>query len=290
MAAPYMEVSLARPGHGRKLSSCAHVAPVGVAVAYWLLVSETVAIRSFLWGLAFVCLAVAGGGQMAGHPRRRIVGWSGVAALCFLLGLFSGTLETWFGPRLTASLGDVASNFWVWLGVFAIVWLYSAITSIVLLVQRNRALDAIQDQILPIQRTLERFVLPRCLTPDQIQSIGLVLSAGRGFVVEFYFAENDDEAGEYMGDIRTAVEKGGWTVTAATAVPNLQRGLGVHFYKSKATQERPEDPRDPPPDALLNKAFAQAQVRVHRSGQSSTEQQDKLAIRVGSRFTGRNVN
>ena len=186
-------------------------------------------------------------------------------------------------PQLAATARNIAGDFRVWLAVFLLAWLYAGVSQIVLMIQRDRYAEIVQKDMLPFRIALERWVLPRRLTPEQITSISAHLSNHPSYPVAFRVSRNDDEAGEYRGDLYRAITGGGWIVVPAVDyTDDIRAGLTIHFHQSTASQQVPDDPRNPKPDRIVNEALKNAGVRVDGSGGGSGAA-DLLTIHVGPR-------
>src|SRR5882672_6352938 len=86
---------------------------------------------------------------------------------------------------LTSFAGSLGSQPVVWLLLFLLLWMYMAATTIILLRQRHQMADVIERDMIPFRAALERWVLPRRLTTEQIESIGTHLRKFAPFAVSF---------------------------------------------------------------------------------------------------------
>jgi hypothetical protein len=211
-----------------------------------------------------------------------------LGTLLCLVGAFFKALTPAFGLGLSSSIRTIAADFRVWLGLLFLTWL-AGTASAVRARQRNDRLEKIiEDSIDPILRTLERFVLPRRLTPKQITAIGDYLRQRPPYAVSFSVVKNDDEAMTFFGDIGEAIRAGDWVIGRTEWLLEKQPGLGIYFTESAESQARPADPLRPKPDQVLAEAFAQAQLRVHSSG-GGTGPDGQLVVNIGPRHRGRNA-
>lgn len=84
------------------------------------------------------------------------------------------------------------------------------------------------------------YVLPRVLTPSQIDGIAQALRDSKiEQDVEMVIASNDNEAGNYAAHIRQALEKARWVVVKYSYVNDLVQGLSINGSQ----------PAGPPPTA-----------------------------------------
>jgi hypothetical protein len=214
------------------------------------------------------------------------------ALWAFLFGLvllvlagFWKSAHSFLGERLSASISNVASDFRVWLAVLVAVWAYGAISSIVILNQRTELEKIIKQDIVPFRMALEKWVIPRRLTAEQIESLGKALSKSSQQTVSFTIIQNDQEASTYAGDISRAVRQGGWNISHITQEANVREGLTIHFLQTMASSQMPDDPRNPKPDRILQDAFREAGVYFdgNSGGSGGNITQNMLSIHVGAR-------
>jgi hypothetical protein len=221
-----------------------------------------------------------------GTLRSRKVLLAGVPGIVFFFaGFYWSSLAAAVGPQLANSAVSLASDFKVWLGLFLIVWLYAAVSSIVLLIQRNALASVVKDDIVPFRLALERWVLPRRLVPEQITAISAYLQMFQPSAVRFTVAQYDEEVGTYRADLQRALTAGGWHILGTDYEAAIQEGVHIHFKQTQATAQRPDDPKQPKPDRILWDALRQAGVQVDGMGSGSgvSVTTDLLTITIGKR-------
>jgi hypothetical protein len=212
----------------------------------------------------------------------RAMGPAVVGALLVIVAL-TWPLFAWTG--LTAAVGSLGVRPGVWLFLFLLLWAFTAANTTILLRQRQEMDDVIKKDILPFRLALERWVIPRRLTPDQITSIKDYLSHARPFTVTLNVKKDDEEAAAYADDIQRALKQGGWTVLQ-NRKDDLPTGLTTDYRQTDASARLPDDdPRAPKPNNLLRDALRQAGVQTNgnSTGGGINVTQDALSINVGVR-------
>lgn len=206
--------------------------------------------------------------------------WHSIARDSVLVGDARG--KNACAPR---SFSAATSDFRLWLGLLFVVWMYLGAYSIVLLIQRDRLADVVENDIVPFRMALERWVLPRRLTPEQIESIGAYLSRNRPYAVSFKIARHDEEASGYRCDVQAAIERGGWSVTHIDYADDLRTGLTTNFTQTMASSQSRDDHRNPKPDRLLSEALRMAGVQIDGGGGGSGVDvtEDMLMVQIGPR-------
>jgi hypothetical protein len=249
------------------------------------IVNEESAIKAFftLVGGAFLVVAIEKGVEQKTikHPSMYVT--AALGALIFFAGFFWAKLP--ISPRLSATAGVVATDFRFWLGVVFIVWAYQAITGLIHSRERNDMRDVIQRDIVPFRMALQKWVIPRHLTPEQITAIGEHLRKFPPQPVSFVVNRHDDEAARLRGDIANAIVWGRWTIASNEYEPLGSRGIRITSRVTDATNRRAKDPRNPRPDDVLQEAFRQAGVAIEGGGSSSGPEivQDTVTIEIGAR-------
>lgn len=215
-----------------------------------------------------------------GYTAAAAVGLLGIAL--FALALCWSRLET---SSLVGSITNVASNFRFWLAIIAAVWVYGAATSVVLLAQRSELEKIVREDIVPFRMALERWVIPRHLSPEQKETIGNYLSKFRSHTVAFTVTRNDEEADSYRNDLQEALVNGGWIVSGRSNADDVKEGLTIRFDQTFATSQLRDDPRTPEQDRLLQEALRKAGVEIDGGGGQSGEsiKENILTIHIGHR-------
>jgi hypothetical protein len=244
------------------------------------------AIRALLFSLSWLLLG-ATLPKLLDHGFRRVdtnvVALAGTVLL--LTWIFWPQIAPVLGTTLVSSMVQAANDFRVWLVLFLLLFVYAAITNVTLLRQRDRYADVVEKDILPFRLALEKWVLPRRLTPEQIESIGAYLEKYSAHTINFKVKQDDEEASVYRGDIQRAVGgRGGWMVGEINYSSDVRQGLTIDYQQTQVTQQLGDDPRQPKPDRLLTEALRQANVKVDGSSSGgSGGTQDVLSICVGAR-------
>jgi hypothetical protein len=165
--------------------------------------------------------------------------------------------------------------------IFLLVWVYFE----TLAVQRNIELATLRNDQYSITQALNRFVLPRQLNTEQINTIGAFLQNFPPVEFTFEVVQGDDEASSYMLDVKKALEKGGWHTKGINYVPNLpQEGLQFNLQQTQEHAHQ-SDLGHPGPGTLLQEALGIAGIQLDGGGGGGgvgiTE--DSMQIRVGHR-------
>jgi hypothetical protein len=158
------------------------------------------------------------------------------------------------------------------------------VLAIVMLAFWNRKLES-QTRRLHVE--MVRYVLPRRLSDSQIGTIADVLShADAHPLVEIREFPNDGEAGGFAADIQTALQKGGWPVSARIPDKDTPEGLSLRV-------EYPDEPEPSPRERLnlkpsvtevLRQAFEKAHVQFNGGvGTGSGSKSLLVTISVGRR-------
>jgi hypothetical protein len=92
------------------------------------------------------------------------------------------------------------------------------------------------------------------------------------------YLQDDQEAGEYMGDIINAINKGGWLVTGTQTVATANYGVCIQV--EELGQPHNPDPRHPTPDQQLTEAF---QGIANCGGTANNRAKYSLTVVVGHR-------
>jgi hypothetical protein len=128
-----------------------------------------------------------------------------------------------------------------------------------------------KDDAKHLRAQMVRYVLPRQLTPEQIESIGEYLSHQENNQVVMQVVNRDEEASSYRANIQQALEKGGWAVSDIKFVDDIEEGLSLSIQSPLAPPETPYDrlhPR-PRPTEILAQAFKRAGVQIQGMGGGS---------------------
>jgi hypothetical protein len=164
-----------------------------------------------------------------------------------------------------------------------LVWVYFE----TLAIQRNNELVALRNDTQTIGEVLNRFVLPRHLTDNQIQIIAGSLKPLEPQNFDVEYSIYDEEARQYAAEIQKALEFGGWHLKSPIPIP-----IGEHFGLSIPAEITPSHMQstnvDKQPNMILRNALAIANVQLdgsiglqQTSNQNITE--DRVHVVVGHR-------
>jgi hypothetical protein len=192
-------------------------------------------------------------------------------------------LQTILGEGLVTSISRTVSDFRIWLALIVMAFLYGAASSIISALKRDRMAEVIERDIIPLRLAMERFVLPRRLSANEIEQIGRYLAGFRPYVINFVVNEGDEEAGSYRADIQRALAAGGWNVGRIEYRGGLQAGLTYQYSYTRETEARRNDPREKVPDQLLVEAMQEAQIAFDGGGGGGGAATDSITISVGAR-------
>lgn len=239
-------------------------------------------VTAFLTGIPLAFLAAALASWTTHGLRHRYT------ILPTLIAVVSGALVLFWKslvPSLGIILAPVASNPWVWIGGIAAVWLYLAVYTVVLAIQRDHWAEVVEKDIIPFRLALQKWVMPRQLTKPQMEGLRAYLARFPPGMVTFRQPPHDSEAESYRGEFHRVLNEAGWTVNVVTDAADVGAGLRIHATYTQETMQRREDPRQPKPDRLLYDAFKQAGIQVDGSGSGSGQNvvKDEVFIDVGTR-------
>jgi hypothetical protein len=148
---------------------------------------------------------------------------------------------------------------------------------------RNNEIVALRNDEHSIAVALDRFVLPRHLTAEQLGSF-LQLFPPQNVAV--LVAKDDVEASQYLDDLKQALDRGGWHIKSNEfALDTAPAGLSVNLVQSPAQMKVQPDNRSPNSAIRLQEAFGLAGVRLDGNGGSVREnvKEEILEITVGHR-------
>jgi hypothetical protein len=122
-----------------------------------------------------------------------------------------------------------------------------------------------------LRAQMVRYVLPRRLTPEQIDTIGEYLSGQERNQVVMQIISRDEEAGSYRSDIQRALEKGGWAVADIRYADDVQEGVSITMQSPIAPPITPYDRLHPKltPVQILAESFKRAGVQIQSMGGGS---------------------
>jgi hypothetical protein len=217
-----------------------------------------------------------------GFGSRQQVTYLVLAVFIGLIGVFWPSIASKW-PTLAASGAKFGSDARSWVGVFLLLWLGVTVPHFIFLSKRDRRLtEIVEKDINPFRLALQRWVLPRRLTPQQSKVISEHLKKYKSHEVYFSVLRHDDEADGYHNDLRRAFDYGGWVVLGSTERP-LEQKPGVTIELSETSETRPsDDSRNPRPDRILEDALRQAGVQIGGSW-SGPGQVEKLTVKIGRR-------
>jgi hypothetical protein len=125
-----------------------------------------------------------------------------------------------------------------------------------------------------LRAQMARYVLPRHLTQEQINSISEYLAQQDRNTVIMNIINRDEEAGGFRADIQRALEKGGWAVSDYKYADDVSEGLTISMQSPMPAAPTPVNPFDrlnpkPTPLQILSEAFRRAGVQVQGTGSGS---------------------
>lgn len=150
--------------------------------------ADATSIHAFFLMLSLIVLTASIKPIIESSGRRRLLPIAMVALVIAATTYFWVSLSD---PQLAASVHAVTSNFWVWLGMIVLVLSYYGYQEFAILRQRDRSLRLVEQRLQPIMLAMDRFVLPRELTSDQIRTIAQRLKQHSPCVAKFVVQKND---------------------------------------------------------------------------------------------------
>ena len=120
-----------------------------------------------------------------------------------------------------------------------------------------------------IQETLSRYVLPRHLSEQQIDTIAGYLSKYDPQQFKMIVIKNNEEASSYRSDIQRALTAGGWELSTIDYSDDVREGISLQFTETQESSQRRPDPKHPKPLEILQRAFQQARVQLAGTGSGS---------------------
>lgn len=240
-------------------------------------------VQSVLILFATIFIATAAQSILASGWKDRRPGASAMG-ICGLVFIFSAIFwnKLPLADSLAASMGRVASDFRVWLGAILLFWAYMAVSSIILLRQRDKLSEVINRDIIPIRLALQRWVLPRRLLPAQSATIRSCLTNTRPHRLRVVVAPNDREASAYGNALSSAIRSGGWQCAGTSSDREISEGLTVHCTLTTESANRYRETGERRPDAILVEALQSSGITVSSSHQAGAE--DELILYVGARL------
>lgn len=187
-------------------------------------------------------------------------------------------------PRLGQTASDLASDARWWLATLGLFWVYTSVSQIILILQRDRLRDVVENDIVPFRIALERWVVPRRLTLPLKGKIGQYLSPFRPHSLTVVSQEHDDEASDFATDIAGGFTMGHWNVKRITR-KDCEPGLRVHYQLTQATAQARNDPREPKADRLMDEALKSIGIITDGGGGGSggSIPEDTYELIVGPR-------
>ncbi len=227
-------------------------------------------IRSNLVGL--ILAAIFGGGVITAIVAwLRIIGNAPIdvmtTAIIFCVS-FGGLVILFVVVRLRKGQAIVSTQMIIYIpilvGLAMLIWAYFIGTAVLRTGNDVRHLKA----------QMIRYVLPRKLTPEQIESIGDYLSHQERNQVVMEIINRDEEASSYRADIQRALEKGGWAVSDIKYADDVQEGLRIQMQSPMPQPSPPASPFDrlnpkPTPVQILSEAFKRSGVEIQGTGGGS---------------------
>lgn len=252
---------------------------------WWLMGAEIVSVKSLFWAMGIVFAAGAVQAFVTrGSFSGSVISLSVISGFLILAAFSWSWLEKALGPRLVQSIYDWSSDFRVWLALILLLFVYGAAMSILGWIERYRQVELVQTSILPMQWAIERLLMPRRLTPDQIRLIGAYLRQYPPATVTVTMPKNDTEARDFVTDLNEALSEGGWETVKVDRVDEAGEGLAIRSRETMETS-RSYDANVPRPAQRLQHAFLNAGITIDSMGGESGGQltRDEYFIDVGTR-------
>jgi hypothetical protein len=166
-----------------------------------------------------------------------------------------------------------------------LVFTLGSILLIVMIVMVVFQIRPLYRHVEEIQKALERYVLPRHLTAEQISKIADFLSKHSPQKVKIQQPLHDEEASSYRCDFQNAITRGGWQLAGIDTSENIQEGVTIDIQQPMPDPQNPPDKKSPNPSEVLQQAFRHAKVRISGSsgGHGRNTQETTLTLRIGKR-------
>jgi hypothetical protein len=218
---------------------------------------------------------ILGNGFLLANPMGfdwsgRIIGILGVTLLAGIIALFSGQydeLRQRQYPNLSRFIliwrRRSMSLFQMWPTIGIVLGGLIFIGCVVWQLAENRRANA------EIQETLSRYVLPRHLSEQQINTIGDYLSKYDPQQFKMMVIKNNEEASSYRADIQRALTAGGWDLSTIDYSDDVREGISLQFTETQESSRQRPDPKHPKPLEILRSAFQQARVQLAGTGSGS---------------------
>jgi hypothetical protein len=153
-----------------------------------------------------------------------------------------------------------------------------------------KRLDHLEAEVRVLRIQSIRFVLPRRVSLAQKNIIAEELKKSERRQIQMLVVKNDEEAGQYRGEIQVALEQGGWVVSKVEFADAVREGLSIRSTEPLADPPAKQDPferlvKKPKPAEVLAAALSKAGVQVEGtgSGQSREIYETTITIEIGSR-------
>jgi hypothetical protein len=202
-----------------------------------------------------------------------------------ILAVVFAVLVFWQPPQLLRSQ-IITGSPWAVVTIFSVGILYLSTTSVIALSQKDEADRLVKEEIYAFSLALQRWVVPRRLTPQQVDGVASELNKHLPYRVRLSYLKNDDEASAYAFELSRALSQGGWTILKhGEAEADLQPGLRINFSMTMATAQEAIDSKKPKPDAILLSALRANGIQIDGSsgGSGVSVTEDSLKITVGAR-------
>jgi hypothetical protein len=250
------------------------------------MVSDASAPRAFLFTAALVLFGAAAANFVQDKDwRTNGRFWFAVAigSLCLISGAGWAAIARISGPTFSASASRIASDFRTWLVLLILAWIYPVAYSFAVLRQRDRYLEIIERDMVPFRKALQRFVIPRHLTPAQGDSIASHLKRYPPHMYHFEVRKFDSEADSFRAEMQTALKEGGWNLGTITHKSDVRPGINLQIYRPLTTTQN--NPREPDALELLSEAMRLAGVEIDGKGSGSAQgvNEVRLTISIGER-------
>jgi hypothetical protein len=212
-----------------------------------------------------------------------------IAFISAVLAAFWSKLSPELPTSFVEAILSLASNPWAWFGMVIGYWVFSAVITVKLIIQRDRYRTVVEQSVVPFQAALEKWVFPRNMSFEQINNCAAYLQNCSQNRVDFRIEKDDDEAEDFANNIKTAIRQGGWVVGETQYEKGLMRGLELVFEYTNETGKKIQTGQGRSLQDMLYAALNAGLVEVRGTGQGGGVAQDRIAIVVGGRLRGRHA-
>jgi hypothetical protein len=189
---------------------------------------------------------------LSGKSLWTLSGCALAALFFFVLGIAWPRIKLKVKPSIAFALNRIANDSRYRIGAALIIAGYVGISVLL-------SLHALRSD-------LEKYVLPRVVTPEQSVRLRNYLSHHEAYSVVVKYSQSDQEALDFAAQISDAIRQTGWKVTfVSDDKPSGGGGQGMGIYVEEPGQSTEPDPRHPKPHEILLQAFGEAGINVDQT-------------------------